>query len=230
MAHKRTHFSLNVFGGQLYAIGGRNAKGTLVSIECYVPSANHWQAKADMELPRCCHASVVIGEKLLVTGGYVNNAYSRTVCSYDPAADSWRECSWLSSPRGWHCAATLADHAYVLGGSQLGPRGERVDVLPVECYSPSTNQWSSLAPLPIGLSMAGVAPLGGRILLVGGWNESGKKYQKCIHAYNPDLNEWTEDGELPEGTVGVSCCTLTLPHPSSRGSRASSVGSATVSI
>ncbi|KAJ6655581.1 hypothetical protein lerEdw1_004933 [Lerista edwardsae] len=69
MAHKRTHFSLNVFNGHLYAIGGRNAKGTLVSIECYVPSANRWQAKADMELPRCCHASAVIGEKILVTGG-----------------------------------------------------------------------------------------------------------------------------------------------------------------
>ncbi|XP_062995772.1 kelch-like protein 31 [Elgaria multicarinata webbii] len=230
MSHRRTHFSLSAFDGHLYAVGGRNPKGTLVSLECYVPSTNSWQAKANMELPRCCHASVVIGGKILVTGGYVNNAYSRTVCSYDPATDSWRDCAWLSSPRGWHCAATLGDRAYVMGGSQLGPRGERVDVVSVECYNPSTNQWSYMAPLPIGLSMAGVATLSGQILLVGGWNESGKKYQKSIQAYNPDLNDWTEEGELSEGTVGVSCCTIALPHSSTRESRASSVASGTVSI
>ncbi|KAJ7304354.1 hypothetical protein JRQ81_011905 [Phrynocephalus forsythii] len=230
MAHRRTHFSLTAFNGHLYAIGGRNAKGTLVSIESYVPSTNSWLAQADMELPRCCHASTVIEGKILVTGGYVNNAYSRTVGSYDPAADSWTERAWLSSPRGWHCAATLVDRAYVVGGSQLGPRGERVDVIPVESYNLSTNQWSYMAPLPIGLSMAGVATLGGQILLVGGWNESAKKYQKNILAYNPDLNEWIEDGELSEGTVGVSCCTIALPQSSTRGSRASSVGSAAVSM
>uniref|UniRef100_A0A8D0ATC6 BTB domain-containing protein n=1 Tax=Salvator merianae TaxID=96440 RepID=A0A8D0ATC6_SALMN len=230
LTHRRTHFSLSAFNGHLYAIGGRNAKGTLVSTECYVPSANSWRAKANMELSRCCHASTVIGGKILVTGGYVNNAYSRTVCSYDPATDSWGDCSWLSAPRGWHCAATVADRAFVLGGSQLGPRGERVDVLPVECYNPSSNQWSHMAPLPVGLSMAGVATLGGQILLVGGWNESTKKYQRGVQAYNPDLNEWAEEGQLPEGTVGVSCCTITLPHSSSRSSRASSAASATVSI
>ncbi|XP_060114217.1 kelch-like protein 31 [Heteronotia binoei] len=230
MSHKRTHFSLSAFNGHLYAVGGRNAKGALVSVECYVPSTNSWHAKANMELSRCCHASVVIGGKILTTGGYVNNAYSRTVCSYNPAADIWQDCSWLSSPRGWHCAATLGDYAYVLGGSQLGPRGERVDVIPVERYNPMTNQWSCMAPLPIGLSMAGVATLGGQILLAGGWNESGKKYQKSVLAYNPDLNEWTEEGELLEGTVGVSCCTIALPQSSTRGSRASSVASATVSI
>ncbi|XP_044280657.1 kelch-like protein 31 [Varanus komodoensis] len=230
MSHKRTHFSLSAFNGHLYAVGGRNSKGTLNSLERYVPSANSWQAKADTELPRCCHASVVVGGKILVTGGYVNNAYSRTVCSYDPATDSWRDCAWLSSPRGWHGAAAAADRAYVLGGSQLGARGERVDVLPVECYDPSTNQWSYVAPLPTGLSMAGVATLGGLILLVGGWNESGKKYEKRIQAYNPDLDDWAEEGELPEGTVGVSCCTIALPHSSARESRASSAASAAISI
>ncbi|XP_061453583.1 kelch-like protein 31 [Rhineura floridana] len=230
MSQKRTHFSLSAFNGHLYAIGGRNAKGTLISLECYIPSANSWQAKANMDLARCCHASVAIDGKILVTGGYVNNAYSRTVCSYDPATDSWRDCAWLSSPRGWHCAAVLANRAYVLGGSQLSPRGERVDIIPVESYNSSTNQWSYMAPLPTGLSMAGVATLGGQILVVGGWNESGKKYQKSILAYNPDSNEWTEEGELSEGTVGVSCCTVALPRSSARGSRASSVASLTVSM
>ncbi|NXD84576.1 KLH31 protein, partial [Halcyon senegalensis] len=229
MQHRRTHFSLSACDGLLYAVGGRNAEGPLASVECYVPATNSWQSKASLETPRCCHATTLIDGQLLVTGGYVSHAYSRTVWRYEPSTDAWREQAHLGTPRGWHCAATVADRAYVLGGSQLGPQGERVDVMPVECYSPVTGQWSYVAPLPTGVSTAGVALLEGRLCLVGGWNESGKRYQKCVQCYNPDLNEWAEDEDLPEATVGVSCCTITLPRPLSSRSRASSVASVATS-
>uniref|UniRef100_A0A8B9ZHI6 Uncharacterized protein n=1 Tax=Anas platyrhynchos TaxID=8839 RepID=A0A8B9ZHI6_ANAPL len=135
------------------------------------------------------------------------------LCMYDPSNDSWQDKSSLSTPRGWHCAVSLLERVYVMGGSQLGGRGERVDVLPVECYSPYTGQWMLRG-----------------IYLVGGWNEIEKKYKKCIQCYNPDLNEWTEEDELPEATVGVSCCTISMPNTKTRESRASSVSSVPVSI
>ncbi|XP_048182781.1 kelch-like protein 31 isoform X2 [Corvus hawaiiensis] len=227
MEHRRSHFSLSACHGLLYAVGGRNAQGPLASVECYIPTTNSWHGKAGLETPRCCHASTVIHGQLLVTGGYISHAYSRTVCCYEPGSDSWREQPRLGTPRGWHCAATVADRAYVVGGSQLGPHGERVDVVAVECYSPLTGQWSSLAPLPVGVSTAGLALLEGRLCLVGGWNERAKRYQKCVQCYNPDLNAWAEDEELPEAIVGVSCCTITLPR--SLSSRSSSVASAATS-
>ncbi|XP_007906947.1 kelch-like protein 31 [Callorhinchus milii] len=230
LLQKRTHFSMCVYNGLLFAIGGRNAEGSLASMECYIPSVNQWQTKASMDIARCCHSASVIDGKILATGGYINNGYSRTVCSYDPAIDTWRECANLSTPRGWHCTVTLEDRAYVMGGSQLGPHGERVDVIPVESYNPHTGQWSYVAPLPIGVSTAGVTTLGGRVYLAGGWNESVKKYKSCIQTYNPELNEWTDEDELPEATVGVSCCTIMLPSNKLRESRASSVASAPVSI
>ncbi|XP_043992050.1 kelch-like protein 31 [Gambusia affinis] len=230
MIQRRTHFSLNTFNGLLFAIGGRNADGVQASMECYVPSSNQWQMKAAMEVPRCCHASSVIDGKILVSGGYINNAYSRAVCAYDPSTDTWQDKSSLSTPRGWHCAATIGDRAYVIGGSQLGGRGERVDVLVVESYNPHSGQWSYCAPLHTGVSTAGISILNNKIYLLGGWNEGEKKYKKCIQVYNPDLNEWTEDDELPEATVGISCCVVTIPTRKTRESRASSVSSAPVSI
>ncbi|KAM9116489.1 LOW QUALITY PROTEIN: kelch-like protein 31 [Pangshura tecta] len=229
MLHKSTHFSLSTYNGLLYAIGGRNAEGVLASIDCYIPSTNSWQSKAGMEIPCCCHASTVIDSKILVTGGYVNNCYSRTACGYKPSTDTWRDRAGLSTLRGWHCTATWADRAYSLRGSQLGPRGERVDVIPVECYNPDTGQWSYGAPVPTGVSTARVTILDRRICLVGGWNESGKKSQKWVQSYSPELNEWAEE-EAPEATMGVSCCTITLPHQSGKGSRTSSTASAAVSI
>lgn len=230
MNQRRTHFSLNVFNGLLFAVGGRNTEGCLLSVECYVPSTNQWQMKAPLEVARCCHASASVDGKILVTGGYINNAYSRSTCMYDPSTDSWQDKSSLSTPRGWHCAVSLSDRVYVMGGSQLGARGERVDVLPVECYNPHSGQWSYCAPLATGVSTAGATSLNGRIYLVGGWNEVEKKYKKCIQCYNPDLNEWTEEDELPEATVGVSCCTITMPMSKTRDSRASSVSSMPVSM
>lgn len=230
MSQRRTHFSLNTFNGLLFAVGGRNADGVQASLECYVPSSNQWQMKAPMDVPRCCHASSVIDGKILVSGGYINNAYSRAVCSYDPSTDTWQDKSSLSTPRGWHCSATVGDRAYVFGGSQLGGRGERVDVLAVESYNPHSGQWSYCTPLHTGVSTAGISLLNNKIYLLGGWNEGEKKYKKCIQVYNPDLNEWTEDDELPEATVGISCCVITIPTRKTRESRASSVSSAPVSI
>ncbi|XP_061084789.1 kelch-like protein 31 [Conger conger] len=230
MIQKRTHFSLNSFNGLLFAVGGRNSEGPQSSVECYVPSSNQWQMKTAMEVARCCHASTVIDGKILVTGGYINNAYSRSVCTYDPSTDSWQDKNSLSTPRGWHGATTVADRAYVLGGSQLGGRGERVDVMAVECYNPHNGQWSYTAPLHTGVSTAGVGTLDSKIYLLGGWNEIEKKYKKCVQIFNPDLNEWTEEEELPEATVGISCCVVTIPTRRSRESRASSVSSAPVSI
>lgn len=230
MNQKRTHFSLSVFNGLLYAVGGRNAEGSLASLECYVPSANQWQPKAPLEVARCCHASAVADGRVLVTGGYIGGAYSRSVCAYDPARDAWQELPALSTPRGWHCTVALGERVYVMGGSQLGPRGERVDVLTVESFNPATGQWSYAAPLPVGVSTAGASTLHGRAYLLGGWNEGERKYKKCIQCFSPELNEWTEDDELPEATVGVSCCTLAMPNHVTRESRASSVSSVPVSI
>ncbi|XP_010887265.1 kelch-like protein 31 [Esox lucius] len=230
MMQKRTHFSLNTYNGLLFAIGGRNADGCQASMECYVPSSNQWQMKAPMEIPRCCHASSVIDGKILVSGGYINNAYSRAVCCYDPSTDMWQDKNGLFSPRGWHSAATVGDRAYVIGGSQLGGRGERVDVLAVECFNPHNGQWSYSAPLNTGVSTAGIVSMNNKIYVLGGWNEIEKKYKKCIQVYNPDLNEWTEDDELPEATVGISCCVVTIPTRKTRESRSSSVSSAPVSL
>ncbi|KAG7457954.1 hypothetical protein MATL_G00232790 [Megalops atlanticus] len=219
MRQRRTHFSLVPSGGRLYAIGGRNVEGLLATTESYLPSSNSWQPRAPMEMPRCCHASAVLPSgDILVTGGYINCAYSRSVVSYSPETDSWTERAGLATPRGWHCAAAVGGKVYVVGGSQLGPGGERVDVLALEVFSPETGEWSQAAPLPLGVSTAGLAPLGDQLYLLGGWNEAEKRYKAGVQRYDPGTDSWSSGEELPEPTVGVSCCALILPprHASRR--------------
>jgi len=212
MRQRRTHFSLAATGGRLFAIGGRNVEGLLATTESYLPSSNTWQIRVPMDVPRCCHSSATLPSgDILVTGGYINCAYSRSVAHYNIETDSWSEKAPLETPRGWHCSATLAGKVYVVGGSQLGPGGERVDVLSVEVYSPESGTWSRAAPLPLGVSTAGLSPFAEKLYLLGGWNEAEKRYKAAVQKYDPDTDSWSAAEDLPEPTVGVSCCTLTLP-------------------
>ncbi|XP_046875063.1 kelch-like protein 31 [Hypomesus transpacificus] len=212
MRQRRTHFSLVATGGRLYAIGGRNVEGLLATTESYLPSANAWQLRRPMEVPRCCHASSALPSgDILVTGGYINCAYSRSVACYNIKTDTWSEAAALDTPRGWHCSSILGGKVYVVGGSQLGPGGERVDVLSMEVFSPESGVWSHAAPLPMGVSTAGLSPLGEQLYLLGGWNEAEKRYKAAVQKYNPATDSWSMAEDLPEPTVGVSCCALALP-------------------
>ncbi|XP_063754681.1 kelch-like protein 31 [Eleginops maclovinus] len=212
MRQRRTHFSLAASGGRLFAIGGRNVEGLLATIESYLPSSNTWQMRAPMDVPRCCHSSATLPSgDILVSGGYINCAYSRSVACYSVDNDTWSEKAPMETPRGWHCSATLGGKVYVVGGSQLGPGGERVDVLSVEVFSPENSSWSRAAPLLLGVSTAGLSPLADKLYLLGGWNEAEKRYKAAVQKYDPATDSWSMAEDLPEPTVGVSCCTLTLP-------------------
>ncbi|XP_019960204.1 kelch-like protein 31 [Paralichthys olivaceus] len=212
MRQRRTHFSLAASGGRLFAIGGRNVEGLLATTESYLPSSNTWQMRAPMEVPRCCHSSATLPSgDILVTGGYINCAYSRSVACYNMETDTWTEKASLETPRGWHCSTTLGGKVYVVGGSQLGPGGERVDVVSVEVFSPESGAWGRTAPLLLGVSTAGLSPLADKLYLLGGWNEAEKRYKAAVQKYDPATDSWSMAEDLPEPTVGVSCCTLTLP-------------------
>nr|XP_009917525.1 PREDICTED: LOW QUALITY PROTEIN: kelch-like protein 31 [Haliaeetus albicilla] len=235
-----------VMDGFIYIAGGEDqndarnqAKHAVSSLSRYDPRFNTWLHLASMQHRRTHFSLSACNGLLYAVGGRNAEGVLASVECYVPTTNSWQSKASLETHSCCHATtviegkltvtATVADRAYVLGGSQLGPQGERVDVMPVECYSPLTGQWSYMAPLPTGVSTAGVALLEGRLCLVGGWNETGKKYQKCVQCYNPDLNEWTEDEDLPEATVGVSCCAIILPRSPSSRSRASSVASAAAS-
>ncbi|XP_059365502.1 kelch-like protein 31 [Carassius carassius] len=219
MRQRRTHFSLVATGGRLYAIGGRNTDGLLATTESYQPSTNTWQLRTPMDMPRCCHASAVLPSgDILVTGGYVNCAYSRSVICYSIDNDTWSEQGELETPRGWHCSATVGDKVYVVGGSQLGPGGVRIDVMTMEVFNPESKEWTRAATLPLGVSTAGMSPLGDHLYLLGGWNEAEKRYKSAVQRYDPGTDSWSTVEDLPEPIVGVSCCALPLPprHTSRR--------------
>lgn len=57
-------------------------------------------------------------------------------------------------------------------------------------YDPATDTWTQVACLSVGCDSAGVSPLGGRLLVVGGYD--GQTYLDKVHAYDPHTNEWNQ--------------------------------------
>lgn len=93
-------------------------------------------------------------------------------------------------------AATGADgRIYAIGGtkSTLDPPLDAV-----EAYSPTSNTWTSVAPLPTpryGLAVALGAD--GRIYAIGGCDNSVPGVAlSTVEAYNPSTNAWTAVGSL----------------------------------
>lgn len=86
-----------------------------------------------------------------------------------------------------------------------------MDVISVEVFSPERGTWSRAAPLRLGVSTAGLSPMADKLYLLGGWNEAEKRYKAAVQRYDPATDSWSMGEDLPEPTVGVSCCTLTLP-------------------
>ncbi|KTG45672.1 hypothetical protein cypCar_00000668 [Cyprinus carpio] len=126
-------------------------------------------------------------------------------------SNTWSEQGELETPRGWHCSATVGGKVYVVGGSQLGPGGVRIDVMTMEVFNPESKKWTRAANLPLGVSTAGMSPLGNHLYLLGGWNEAEKRYKSAVQRYDPGTDSWSTVEDLPEPIVGVSCCALPLP-------------------
>uniref|UniRef100_A0A3P9KRA5 Kelch-like family member 43 n=1 Tax=Oryzias latipes TaxID=8090 RepID=A0A3P9KRA5_ORYLA len=207
-----------VMDGFLYVAGGEDqndarnqAKHAVSTLNRYDPRFNTWLHLASMRQRRTHSSATLPSGDILVTGGYISCAYSRSASCYNVETDTWSEKTPMDTPRGWHCSATLGGKVYVVGGSQLGPGGERIDVLSVEVFSPESGAWSRAAPLPLGVSTAGLSPLGEKLYLLGGWNEAEKRYKAAVQKYDPATDSWSKGEDLPEPTVGVSCCALALP-------------------
>ncbi len=127
--------------------------------------------------------------KVYVVGGFDETLQiGALVQVYDPANDSWTQAAPL--PMDVHHANVIAANGllYVLGAMQLSGFSF-VAVGDCFVYTPGTDSWSSLAPIPSGSERGSAAMglLGDRIVLAGGLR--GDAVADVI-AYNIETDTW----------------------------------------
>ena len=129
-----------------------------------------------------------------------------------PLPGSWTTLAPAPTKRTEVTAAVLGGKIYVLGGfaePSLGTLSSMTITDRVEVYDPATNEWTTRAPLPVGLHHAAAVVAENRLYVIGGYRQAFLALWHpvaTVHMYDPDKNAWTERSPMPtpRGALAVA--------------------------
>jgi N-acetylneuraminic acid mutarotase len=164
-----------VIDGKIFVAGGRPPRGHDFAV--YDPLADQWTVLPDLPTQRNHLAVAAIGGKVYVAGGRfgggVGSEMTDALEIYDPATSTWTTGAPMLAPRAGVAPIAVNGCLYVIGGegNDADPGGvfDRNEV-----YDPLTDNWLSLAPLPVPThGLTGAAYLDGWIHIPGGATRRG---------------------------------------------------------
>lgn len=123
---------------------------------------------------------------------------------------TWRTAAPMPTKRTEVAVAALDGKIYVVGGFEKPSLSNVISfaITPsVEVYDPVTDQWSSKAPLPVGLHHVGLGVVSGRLFVIGGYAKSGFSVWNpvtTVYAYDPAADSWTERAPMPTARGALS--------------------------
>jgi hypothetical protein len=151
-------------GTCVYAVGGGTAGGGISGVvESYNPATNAWSTAASLPTPRNFLAAAAApcppgqtGTCVYAIGGFnasLNNV--ATVERYNPATNAWSPAASLPAPRSELATAAapcppgqVGTCADVVGGFISTSESSGFADATAQSYNPTTNAWTTLAPLP----------------------------------------------------------------------------------
>jgi hypothetical protein len=185
-----------VLGGRLYAIGGwTDAGGYSATVEAYDPLTDRWLRRASLPKGLLGAAAAVVGESLVVCGGYDGAEQAQTYL-YDATANAWQTKAAMPQARFRHGAAPLGNRVLVAGGRSGGaPSAAAVQ------YDPGADAWSPVSDLPAARS-------GGALLSDGrtAWFVAGSDGRPQAGLWQLTANLWVTrpgPGAARAGVTGV---------------------------
>lgn len=186
------------FDGRVYVFGGYSGADCTYTANSYSydPATSTWTQLASMPTRRESPRAAEINGVIYVYGGGIRCGGNTGVLEmFDPATGNW-----TSGTPGMvrHRASVVALHGklYAIGGNN---DGVVLDV--VQEYTPSSNSWTTKAPIPAAAYRSGAAVLNGLIYVVGGDGNSVK-----VRVFDPGSNSWSLRNDLPfsvQGHAGV---------------------------
>ena len=185
-------------GDVLYVIGGCFQSDCRIGLtnltQAYNSTTDTWATVAPMPTPRSGPAVGVINGKIYVAGG-------ATACPpcvpqpaalevFDPTANSWGTKAPIPTPRESAAGAVVNGKLYVIGGFVRPATccsGTITNI--VEIYDPSTDTWTTGAPMPTARYLTAAGAIGGLIHVIGGQTET---LALATHeVYDPATNTWS---------------------------------------
>jgi N-acetylneuraminic acid mutarotase len=158
-----------------------------------------------MPAPRSEVAAAVVGNEIVVVGGYVNSGgtSSSRVDAYSPARNRWRRLPNLPVGVNHAMAAAARGRLYVLGGGTGSASASRA------AFVFFRGRWTRLPNMPESRAAAGAAVAGRTLYVMGGVTDAGRlnnrELARTALAFDLDTQRWsTIEGPTPREHLGVT--------------------------
>ena len=212
MPTARTWISAAAYGGKIFAFGGLTSTTKLTTVERYDPASNTWDSRAAMPTARDATSAVTLEGKIYIIGGVnASNQLQNVVEVYDPANDTWSTAASMPTARSRLAAVAGPDgKIYAIGGSTTSTLDLTGYSSVVEVYDPTTNSWSTAAPMNTPRVGLAAAASGGKIYVFGGYGKpSGytARYLVTVEAYDPASNSWSSSPSMKAARYGLAATT-----------------------
>lgn len=179
-------------GGKVFSLGGFVGVGgsTGTRNDEYDPGTNIWTPRGS---PACNWGSVVAaGNRIYVVGSVVvifgSFAASASLTYWDTVSLTSGTLAPMPAARGFTASAVIGNYIYTSGGQ--GPPGLGGPPLTsLYRYDIAANTWTTLAPMLTGRQAHGMAALGGKLYVVGGFT-AGAVSDLSLHEYDPATDSW----------------------------------------
>jgi N-acetylneuraminic acid mutarotase len=128
----------------------------------------------------------------------------------EPDRGVWRTAASAPTMRTEVAAVTLRDTIYLVGGFESPSLSNVLNLAitaTVEAYDPSTDRWTTKAPMPVGLHHVGIGVTGGRLYVIGGYRQSGLSVWNpvaTVYAYDPATDTWAGRAPMPTARGALS--------------------------
>ena len=151
-----------------------------MNVDPYPDLSIHWR-EYRVKLPAkiAHHSSVLYNDKLMVTGGQVENATSDKIHEVQVVPPyTEKSLSKMPEPRQCHCTQIFDDSLLVIGGSTTGLY--RDSLSSVVLYDIKNNVCKQLATLPYEVSRMATVRWEDNVVVVGGTDKHGNKLNTVI--------------------------------------------------
>jgi N-acetylneuraminic acid mutarotase len=158
-----------------------------------------WTTEPALPGGRVSLGAAAIGETVYAVGGLVYpNTTLSDLLAYDTHSNAWSARAPLPTPGAGHTVVAIDNTLYVIGGGTGGlPPGGTGPTNAFRSYSPASNTWTTLPPLPTIRGSANAVVVHGIIYVLGGNRVDTIAAMGTVEAYDPATGIWTTKAPMP---------------------------------
>jgi len=169
-----------------------------------------WATRAPMPTARAESASGTIQGRLYVAGGDDGTKSLTALEVYDPSTDTWTAKTPMPAAINAVASAVINGRLYVAGGASFNP-AQPGPFNTLYSYDPTTDAWTTLAPMPTPEEDAAAANVNGQLYVVGGVSQSGvinNPRNAVLQVYDPTTNTWATKASMPTARAGAEAVAI----------------------